>query len=281
MGNTSYNVSSRSIRAESKGYHTKSRNALFSQNIIGTSHSSMKSENIDLRECRDSVENPNSFPIILGLDVTGSMGRIPHYLIKDGLPLIMDGIIQDGLNDPAVLFIAVGDHKTDSYPLQIGQFESGDEELDMWLQRCYLEGRGGGNYGESYSLIHHFAVNNTVTDNFEKRNMKGVIITIGDEPTHQAYSSEDIRRITGDGDNPPFTSKSIIEQAKEKWNIFHIIPRREKYPNTMDSWIELLGENNVFLTETQEDIADTIKRIVKENNNVSNNDSINKNQEIL
>ena len=48
---------------------------------------------------------------ILALDVTGSMGSIPHYLVKDGLPNIMDGLIKKGIADPQVLFMGIGDHE--------------------------------------------------------------------------------------------------------------------------------------------------------------------------
>ncbi len=265
MGGTFYNMSSRKTRATSKGYFSKDINTIFAQNLIGKSHESMDSTKIDFREARDSEQHPNSFPIILGLDVTGSMRRIPHYLIQDGLPHLMEKIMDKGLADPAVLFMAVGDHLNDSAPLQIGQFESGDEELDMWLERIYLEGRGGGNFGESYSLIHYFAANHCVTDAWDKRQEKGIIITVGDEPTHLEYSSNDVFRVLGDGDSSGFNAAEIVEQAKEKWNIFHIVPVREKYPNTISSWSALLGEANVIFAETKEELPDIITNLVIEN----------------
>lgn len=41
---------------------------------------------VGVRECRDSEEHPETTPIIIALDVTGSMGRIPHDLVKNQLP---------------------------------------------------------------------------------------------------------------------------------------------------------------------------------------------------
>ena len=39
---------------------------------------------ITVREARDSPEHPNSLAIILGLDVTGSMGAVQQKLCRDG-----------------------------------------------------------------------------------------------------------------------------------------------------------------------------------------------------
>ena len=70
----------------------------------------------------------------------------------------MDKIIQSGIKDPQVLFLAIGDHECDTSPLQVGQFESSDELLEHWLTHVWLEGGGGGNRGESYALAWHFAI---------------------------------------------------------------------------------------------------------------------------
>jgi len=140
MGGTSYNYASRSTRATSLGYTTASVHNIekvFVQKAKGMAHESMKSQGITIREARDSDVHPNTFPVIIGLDMTGSMHDIPVMLIKDGLPKIVSQIIQGGVKDVALLFIAIGDHEVDNYPLQIGQFESGDEELDLWLTRTF------------------------------------------------------------------------------------------------------------------------------------------------
>lgn len=77
-----------------------------------------------VREARDSEEHPNSFPIIIALDVTGSMGRIPYELITEGFPKLMKKIMDEGVQDLQVCFVGIGDHYTDRAPIQVGQFES-------------------------------------------------------------------------------------------------------------------------------------------------------------
>ena len=38
---------------------------------------------VDKREARDSEEHPNSTPIVIGVDVTGSMGYLSNEIIKN------------------------------------------------------------------------------------------------------------------------------------------------------------------------------------------------------
>lgn len=267
MGGTSYSSHSRSLRSTSEGYFTKSRDDIFEQNKKRMIHESMVPRGIQIRESRDSEAHPNSIPIIITLDLTGSMGNIPHELVKNGLPKIMEGIIQHGIPDPQVLFLGVGDHECDRAPLQVSQFESGDAELDMWLTRTYIEGGGGGNMGESYGLAHYFAARHTVTDHWEKRKQKGFLFTIGDEPNLTSFPSNALKEIMGNGDISTFTDIQILREAQEKWQVFHILPGKETR-NSRKYWHDLLGQNSIWV-DSVDKIADTIRDIVISNTDLT------------
>lgn len=263
MGSGGYSFSSRSLRAESEGYATKSSGEIFSRSM----NSAMSPNGIDIRESRDSEEHPNSVAIIIALDVTGSMGSIPLYLIREGLPAIMQKIIDSGVKDPQVLFLAIGDHEYDRSPLQVGQFESSDELLDHWLTKVYIESGGGGNGGESYSLAHYFAANHTSIDCFEKRGQKGFLFTIGDEPTLPDYPARVIKNIMGCPEAREYDSLELLEAARKKYNVYHLHLKQGsngRSERVMDGWKQLIG-NDLIIVEDKYSIAETIEKIVVTN----------------
>lgn len=256
MGSGSYSVQDRSVRADSLGYSTRSAEEIFHQREIAHE---MSPYGLTVRESRDSAEHPTSLAIIIALDETGSMGRIPHDLIQNGLPTIMDKIISSGIKHPQVLFLGVGDHKCDRSPIQVGQFESSDALLDHWLTSVHLEGNGGGNGGESYSLAHYVAAFHTSIDCFEKRGQKGILFTIGDEPNHPGYPAQSIKNLFGVSEASSYTSEELIEKAQEKYHVFHINLRPEG--TTQRNWKHLLGERCLETTDYKkipEIIANTI-----------------------
>jgi hypothetical protein len=263
MGGTRYNFDARDDRAKKEGYATKSANAIFTQNSKRKAHEAMNPNGITYREARDSAVHPNSVPIILGLDVTGSMGHIPHELIKEGLPKLMGGIIQGGVPDPALLFLGIGDHECDGYPLQVGQFESGDEELDMWLTRTYIEGGGGGNGGESYLLAWYFAAFHTRTDAFEKRNQKGILFTVGDEPGLKTLPGSAIKEIMGAGQQT-YSHLELLAEVQKRYEVYHInVLHSNQAHEANKEWKELLGANCIAIAEHTE-IPNVIKNIICE-----------------
>ena len=106
-------------------------------------HTKLDPKNVKMRESRDSAAHPESNAVMVGLDVTGSMGSVVKA-IHAKLPTLMGLLLRKNyLSDPQVMFSAIGDATCDKSPLQIGQFESGDEMEDD-LGNFHIEGGGGG-----------------------------------------------------------------------------------------------------------------------------------------
>jgi hypothetical protein len=250
MGHAVYSTTLRSSRAISAGYYDKPRDEVFTQSRERKAHKEMLPLGIKFRESCDSAEHPNTVPIQLYLDVTGSMGHIPHEMIKDGLPTLVGTLTQNGVPDVALMFGAIGDHECDRAPLQVGQFESGDKELDMWLTRTWLEGNGGGNAGESYLLAWYFAGNHVRTDAFDKRKKKGFVFTVGDEPCLPTLPHSAVKELMGDtavgqGNN---TREQLLKKAQEQNHVYHIhVEHGGGRRNT--GWHELLGQNLIVISD--------------------------------
>lgn len=264
MGGTSYSFSDRSHRSVTSGYLTKSADDIFQQNRKRMIHESMEPKTAILRESRDSDTHPNSVPIIFALDVTGSMGKIPHDLVKDGLPNMMSNIIGKGVLDPQVLFLGVGDHTCDRHPLQIGQFESGDTEMDLWLTRTYIEGGGGGNEGESYLLAWYFGAKHTETDSWDKRQQKGFIFTVGDEPSLKSLPSRVVSELMGIGSEVSYTDQQLLEMAQERYHVYHLHLLEGSGSRSLNYWKNLLGEYCIEVNDHRE-ISNIVAKIIVDN----------------
>src|SRR5688572_7412422 len=154
-------------------YRSATTDAIFKQNVEQKVHVQMAPYGIKQRESRDSAEHPTTIGIMIWLDVTGSMARIPEDFVRDSMPMMMQDIVDLEVVDPQIFFGAIGDHECDRAPLQVGQFESSAELINKWLTSVYMEKGGGGNAGESYPLAWYFAGYHTSIDCFEKRGEKG------------------------------------------------------------------------------------------------------------
>lgn len=263
MGGTLYNHNSRSLRTNQ--YLSQNFNQTFTQQSEGKIHNSMDPREIRLRESRDSDVHPETVPIIFALDGTGSMDFIPKHMIGHGLPTLISNLEERGVKDPAILFMVIGDSKGrdgrgDDAPLQVGQFESGDKELDMWLTRSWIEGGGWGNDGESYGWSWWFAANRCITDAWEKRGMKGFLFTVGDEKCHHIDGNE-FQRVLGI--THEFASREdLYKKASEKWNVFHICLERGG-SDVYKDWRSFIGENCI-LVKDHEAIPEVIAKIIGE-----------------
>ena len=183
---------------------------------------SCQSNRVETRESRDNPDSPKSTPVIIGFDVTASMGYLAKEIATNSLNNMITTILNNkAVKDPQVLCAAIGDVKTDKYPLQVTQFESDIRMVNQLMKLC-LEGGGGGNGGESYNLLWYFASRHTSTDCFEKRHEKGILFSIGDDKCHADLSKIEITKAFGD--NVPYTlsNEELIREVSLKYDIFHL-----------------------------------------------------------
>ena len=239
MGGGFYSDKKASVRR--KEYYAKAD----PKEIFSRSMKSLMSPYNQVRECCENAEHPATFPIILGLDVTGSMGHIPVRLIQNDFVEVMKKILEEGIECPQVCFVAYGDHECDDAPLQIGQFEASDELMEKWLTSTWLEGGGGSNPGESTSLVHYFAARHTSCDAITKRGKKGLLITVGDEPNLMSYPAKSLKKIFGDGLQSNMTDAEILDEARKGWDVYHIniLDYRGMRSDVQDYWKQLLGDH--------------------------------------
>lgn len=246
MGYTSWSSDAYSHLKTS--YSGKSADQIFSSGMNPT----MDPKGLVFRESRDSDAHPNSIAIAVFLDVTGSMGQIPEMLIRHKLGSLMDTLLAHGVEDPQVMFSAIGDHHTDRAPLQIGQFESGTDELNDCLSKVYIEGGGGGQNMESYLLAWLVAGRHTSIDCFEKRGNKGFLFTIGDEKNWDSVAAPRLKELMGYAQTDPITDAQVLAQAQRMYHVFHIHINETGYkdnPDVIGYWKKLLGERALILDQ--------------------------------
>lgn len=210
---------------------------------------------VKIRESRDSKDNPKSTPIIVALDVTGSMQSVLHAMATTGLNTLITAIHdRKPVTDPHIMCMGVGDAEAgDQAPLQVTQFEA-DIRIAEQLAKIYLEGGGGGNDFESYALPWYFAAHHTSIDSFEKRGKKGYLFTIGDEDPTPSLKATDIERVLGYRPQSDINMADLLTLASRQWEIFHLIVEegshaRSHRDTVFKKWGNILGQRAIPLSD--------------------------------
>lgn len=222
-----------------------------------------------MRESRDSETSPKSRAIIIGLDVTGSMGRIAHSMVETQLGDLMGAIFETSpVKDPHIMIMGIGDIVCDRAPFQVSQFEA-DIRIAKQLSEVFMEGGGGGNNTESYDIPWYFAANHTSIDCFEKRGEKGYLFTIGDEMTPNGLTSEQIKGLLGVEEASGHSAKTMYEIACNTYDVFHIIVEEGSYVQrhgdaVLKSWDKLMGRYAIPLSNFRR-LSEVITAVIRVN----------------
>lgn len=219
-----------------------------------------------IRECCDSDEHPETIPVILGLDVTGSMGDAAVEVAKK-LNVIMTKLFEN-IKDVEFMIMGIGDLAYDQSPIQASQFES-DIRIAEQLDKLYFEFGGGGNSYESYSVAWYFGLHHTILDCW-KRGKKGIIITMGDEMLNPYLPAKGwhsgLADSTGDKLQGDIETKELYKDTSEKFDIYHLNVLHDSWSRNgaeraKKSFKSVLAPEH-YKEVTLDTIADTIVDIV-------------------
>ena len=181
---------------------------------------SLDPNKFNIRECRNTEEHPNTIPVILALDVTGSMSEACDE-VASILGILMTKLYEK-YKDIEFCIMGIGDIAYDNSPIQMSQFES-DVRIAESLDKVYMEHGGGGNDYESYTAAWYMGLKHTQLDCYDKQGRKGIIITMGDEALNpylsKRYLQENAKEVNEEVD---IETKPLYEAAKEKFDIYHI-----------------------------------------------------------
>ena len=218
-----------------------------------------------MRECRDSDEHPFTKPVILALDVTGSMSDAAVEVAKK-LNVVMTNLY-DQVQDVEFCIMGIGDLACDDGPIQISQFES-DIRIAEQLDKVWFEFGGGGNTFESYTAAWYMGTRHCNLDCW-KRGEKGIIITIGDERLNPYLPGDKLSEVTGDNLQGDVETKDLYEEVRQKYDVYHI------HVNHGSDWDKdnivrsfgMLGDH--FREANLDDITNVIVDIITNNNGAS------------
>jgi hypothetical protein len=229
---------------------------------------SLDPKGVKIRESRDSDDSPEATPIIVGTDVTGSMGELAGVIARKGLGVLFEAILaRKPVTNPHMMFMAIGDAQCDQAPLQVSQFEA-DNRIIEQLADTWIEGSGGGNDHESYELTWYFAANHTVHDSLIKRGKRGYLFTVGDEPIGPGLTKSQIRDFLDDGAERDWSTQECLEAAQRLYDVYHIQIRAgysdssRGFNHANDTWKSVMGQHLIVLDDYQllaETIVSTIE----------------------
>ena len=221
-------MGSGSLTASSYAMYNTSRGRTYHKDTGRISGQSFEARKIDpsldprlftVRECANSEEHPNTIPVILALDVTGSMGPSCKET-AEALGVIVTNLLKK-YRDIEFSIMGIGDLAYDTAPIQMSQFES-DVRIAESMDKIYLEKGGGGNNYESYTAAWYMGLYKTKLDCYDKQHRKGIIITMGDEPMNPYLPAYQLSMAIKGSVQGDIETSELYEQASKKFDIFHI-----------------------------------------------------------
>lgn len=198
---------------------------------------------------RKRIRSESKNPLIVAVDVTGSMASWPAEIF-DRLPLLFNTLSQYR-PDVEICFAAIGDAGYDRWPLQVTTFASGFD-LEQLLAGIYGEG-GGGDAPESYGLFAHWVNTHVEVPNAEEMPF---LIVFGDITMHPTVPAAQIQHYLGDNAKD---ANAIAEWQKvaQKWNTWFLRrPTGQPGDQVDEQWSKAIGAQKIIRIEDEQRAVD-------------------------
>ena len=201
------------------------------------------------------IESDSTTPIVVAVDVTGSMADWPGEIF-DRLPLLYQTLSQYK-EDLDISFCAIGDAHSDSFPLQVNNFA---KELDLEDSVAALipEGGGGGQARESYELFGAYMMDHCHIPNA----VDPFLLIFGDEGFYDPINQNQVEHYTVK--KTEFSDSNAMWKALgQKFNVYHL---HKPYFNgdepIVRQWSKALGPEKVVELPSKERAVDLAMGIV-------------------
>jgi hypothetical protein len=238
-----------------------------------------------VRESLDFEEHPNTTPIVVSFDVTGSMGTVPGVIVKQ-LPKLMQALIDAGVPDPQVLIMAIGDAYSDACRFRSDSSSPTTGSTEQIEDRPGRRGAAG-RWPRATSWARS-SWPTTRTSTRELRGEKGFCFFIGDERLYANVQGDQVKQHIG-VDLPQeregvVDTKDVFADLQEKFQTYflmsehggysrdHAVPahrddenyyRRRDYGRRDYGWSEVLPEEQILVMPDATGVTEKIAQIIK------------------
>jgi hypothetical protein len=192
-----------------------------------------------------TISSDSADPIIIGVDVTGSMASWPGEIF-DRLPLLYQTLAKYR-PDAEFSFCAIGDATCDSFPLQVNDFAKG-VDLEAKLKALGCEGGGGGQISESYELFGYFMREKCKTP----KATSPFLLIFGDEKFYPDVNAKQVKHWIGDTLQDKLSSKQVWTDLMQRFNVYYLqkpygsMHEAGTTKEVKEYWADALGSQRVI-----------------------------------
>jgi hypothetical protein len=199
---------------------------------------------------RQQVSTKSRNPLVIAVDVTGSMANWPAEIF-DRLPLLYNTLSQYR-EDLAVCFAAIGDAAVDRWPLQVTPFGTGFD-LEQLLGSLYGEG-GGGDAPESYGLFAQWLNTHVTVPDLDE---PPFLIVFGDVTMHEEVPKGQIAEYLGDTVPRDVDAIGAWQKVAKTWNTWFLRRPTGRAGDVVDQqWGRAIGEQKILHIQDEQRAVD-------------------------